>query len=259
MFNWTTDSVWVNTIPDIPTVDAISGALFLLGCTYVVYRLIRFQEWPYLYAIVLFVGGLLPSIMTLAFPQENPSTVRTGAAMPIVAMLIAIPPYLVARSVRASFGGAVGRTAGALLLTATFTTTLLVNVDQYFRVYAAQHERSSQHTYEVAQVVNAFLTGGGHQDDVHILPGAYWIDTRLVAIQLGHVEWDPLTALTAVRDSDGIDRERMVIVKPDDRTSLDTLSRWYPSADHRAHVVDASSGEPWFVTVRIPPNTRAHS
>jgi hypothetical protein len=259
MFNWTADHVWVNTIAGLPAVDSLSGALFLLGCAYVVYRLVRFREWPYLYAIVLFAGGLLPSIMTLAFPQENPSTVRTGAAMPIVAMLIAIPPYLVARSARAWFGGVSGRAAGAILLTATFATAFLINFDQYFRVYAARHERSSQHTYEVAQVVNSFLADGGRQGDVYVLPGAYWMDRRLVAIQTGHVEWDPLTALTAIPESDGVGRKRLVIVKPDDTTSLETLSRWYPSAGYRSHVVDPSGGEPWFVTVVIPPNTRAQS
>jgi hypothetical protein len=80
-----------------------------------------------------------------------------------------------------------------------------------------------------------------------------------LAIQANDVEWDPLTALTAIPGSDGIARRRLVIVKPDDRTSLETLSRWYPSADYRSYVVDRFSREPWFVTVQIPPNTRAQS
>ncbi|HEU5317668.1 MAG TPA: glycosyltransferase family 39 protein, partial [Chloroflexota bacterium] len=49
MFNWRGDVVWVNTIPGERMLDPVSGALFLLGCVYGVYRLVRFRELPFLY------------------------------------------------------------------------------------------------------------------------------------------------------------------------------------------------------------------
>jgi hypothetical protein len=257
MFNWTTDRVWVNTIPNVPIVDPISGALFVLGCAYACFRILRFREPAYLYVLVLLVGGLAPSFLAVAFPHENPSTVRTGAAIPVVALLIATPPYLIARSLRSLGGERAGSMMSGTFLAATFGAIFLINFDQYHRVYPAQHERSSQHTYEIAQVVNAFLAQGGRRVDVAILPGAHWMDRRLVAIQSGDVAWDPLTPLDAIPQRDGSGAKRLVIVKPDDQASLETLNRWYPTAVQQVHVLDTAGGEPWFVTVTIPATSKA--
>jgi hypothetical protein len=258
MFNWKGDLVWVNNIAGERLLDPVSGALFALGCAYALYRLLRFRELPYLYLAVLLFCGLLPSILSLAYPLENPSTVRTGMAIPVVVILVALPPYLIAQRLRRWIGGTPGLAVSGVFLAALFVTIFRINFDQYYRIYPQQHARASMHTTYVAQVVNGFIAMGGERRDVHILPGANWIDTRLIAIEAGDIRWNPLV-LTAddARKQDGVPRERMYVVKPDDRATLDAFARWYPNAIVQTYSLEESGNTPWFVTVRIPPNTTA--
>ncbi len=259
MFNWRGDVVWVNTIPNERLLDPVSGAFFALGAVYALYRLWRFRELPYLYLLTLLFFGLLPSILSLAYPAENPSTVRSGMAIPVVAILVTLPLALLFRQLAAWLGGQRGKVLAGAALAATLAFALRINFLQYFDVYARQHAAASQHTTHVAEVINGFLAMGGRREDVHILPGAYWFDTRLVAIETGDIRWQPLIAsVDDARRDDGVPRERLYIIKPDDRASLDALSRWYPNAIQQVFTIPEAGNVPWFVTVRVPPNTTAH-
>jgi hypothetical protein len=254
MFNWRGDAVWVNTIPGQPFLDSLSGALFVLGVAYAVYRLLRWRELPYLYLFVLMFIGFMPSLLSLAYPGENPSTVRMGMAIPLTAILVALPVALLARRVAGLVGGRHGTAAAGIVLGTVLLPVLMTNADQYFRVYARQHSRSSQHSAEVARAVNGFLALGGRREDVYILPGANWFDTRLVAIQTGDIRWNPLLPnVDGARRADGVPRPRLYVVHPDDRQSLALLQQWYPDATTWAHVVPDSDGRPFFVTVLVPP------
>ena len=259
-FNWHGDLVWTNTIPEIPMLDPVSGALFVLGCAYGLFRLIRHRELPFLYLFVLLFVGMLPSILSLAFPVENPSTVRMGMALPITVILIATPLYLLVRRLAGWVGGRAGLATGAIALAAALLLIFQDNFHKYYFVYAAQHAQSSQHTSAVGRAVNGFLALGGQRQDVHIFPGAYWIDSRLVAIEAGDIRWDPLVrSLADVRAQDGVDRPRLLIVKPDDHATLDTLGKWYPTAIEQEHALAETKNQPWFVTVLLPPGVRAQA
>jgi hypothetical protein len=258
MFNWRGDTVWVNNIAGERLLDPVSGALFFLGCVYAVYRLVRYRELPYLYLFVLLFVGLLPSILSLAFPQENPSTVRAGMAIPVVMTIVALPVFLLVRRLARWVGGWAGEMAGAAFLAGLLAVILTTNFDQYFRIYPAQHDRASQHSTHVARAVDGFLAMGGRREDVSILPGAHWFDTRLVAIQLGEPKWQPLIPnIEEVRKRDGTPHPRLYIVHPNDRESLERLSRWYPTAIQHVYRLDSTGGNPWFVTVLIPPHATA--
>ncbi len=91
MFHVRGDEVWVNTLPFDPVLDRVTGALFLLGlgiALWVVLRRWRALELTLLLALPIL---LLPSILALGWPSENPSVVRAGGALPIVMILAALP------------------------------------------------------------------------------------------------------------------------------------------------------------------------
>jgi hypothetical protein len=260
MFNWRGDLVWVNTIPGEPILDPISGALFVLGVAYGVYRLIRYRELPYLYLFVLLFVGLLPSILSLAYPGENPSAVRTGMAIPVVAVLVALPLFVLARRLTAWVGGRSRPVAAGLVLGALLVPIFRVNTDQYFRVYARQHSQSSQHSAQVAKAVNGFLALGGRRQDVYMLSWPDWVDARLVAIQAGDIRWNPLLpAVEAARLADGVPRPRLYLLHPNDRPSLTLLLRWYPTAIMQVYAPADAGGQPYFVTLLVPAGTVAAS
>ncbi|MBI3362147.1 MAG: glycosyltransferase family 39 protein [Chloroflexi bacterium] len=91
MFNWTSDVVWVNTVPNRPVLDTLAGGMFILGAAYVLFRLVT---RPNVTDAVLLIGVpflLLPSTLSLAFPNENPSVVRSASAIPLVFLIAAFP------------------------------------------------------------------------------------------------------------------------------------------------------------------------
>lgn len=281
-FNWKSDAVWVNTIPGLPILDAVSGGLFVLGTAYSLYSLIRHRDIRQIHLGIFLFFALLPSIMSIAYPGENPSTVRMGAAIPIVALLTATALYAVlARLARwlgveaqpaKSIDGQQVTIASLLrpqkpmadislgsILIGVFAIAVIgsiwkSNLDAYFTTYPAQHTLSSQHASRFGDVVKGFVAFGGLQDDAFILPGPYWVDWRLVAIEAGDIKWHPIIENVATaRTHDGRPGKRLYIVHPDDRPSLDQLKLWYPLSTVNVAAFPETMGTPLFVTVEVPP------
>ncbi|HET6318794.1 MAG TPA: glycosyltransferase family 39 protein, partial [Chloroflexota bacterium] len=241
-FNWRGDTAWVNNVPLEPFLDPLSGALFVLGCVYCVYRLVRFREALFGMLLLLIPVGLAPSIISIAFPQENPATARSAMAGPVVALIVALAVQMLARRVRILVGGAAGAAAAGASTALVLASMLQLNFHEYFDVYPKQYQKATQHTEPVASVANGFFALGGARQDAHIVLWPHWIDARSVAIQTGQPYWDPViaTADDALKQ-DGAPRTRLYVVHPADKASLDKFSRWYPGAitsEHRLAVLD---------------------
>ncbi|MGI8424776.1 MAG: glycosyltransferase family 39 protein [Chloroflexota bacterium] len=258
MFNWRGDIAWVNNISGERVLDPLSGALFLLGLVYVLYRLIRFHEVAFLYVPVLLLIGLVPSIISVAFPAENPGNLRTGMAMPFAMLLAALPLVIIARRIRVWVGGRIGGGMAGIFVAALLVPIIGTNYDQYFRIYHEQFARSSQHTSYVSRAVLGFVALGGVREDVHIMVWPHWFDLRLVAASAGNVRWDPgIRSIDEALSKDGVARLRLYIVHPDDAQSLQKLRSWYPGGIEHTRALWELGGRPWFVTYILPPGARA--
>ena len=66
---------------------------------------------------------LLPSILSLAFPGENPSVVRTAGAIPVVAVLVGLGLYVVTRAAKELGGTRWGVWLAVPLLALILTAT----------------------------------------------------------------------------------------------------------------------------------------
>ena len=81
---WNGGNVWAHSVPYRPALDVVSAALYLLGVVVLIYRYIRQRTWQDLVLLISVPLLLMPSILSLAFPEENPALNRTaGAAIPI--------------------------------------------------------------------------------------------------------------------------------------------------------------------------------
>jgi hypothetical protein len=258
MFNWRGDTAWVNNVPLMPFLDPISGGLFVLGCAYAAYRLARFREIPYVYLFLLMFVGTLPSTLSIAFPIENPATARIGLVLPITMLFVAIPVVFVARSVRSLLEGVAGRAAAAASLLLLLGAILYNNYDEYFLRYNRSYLNNSQHIIPIVRTINGFLALGGRREDVHLVPWAYWVDTRSVASEAGDIRWQIAMAdIREARKDDGVPRQRLYILNPDDVRSLATLMAWYPDAVRQEVGLPELGGRPYFVTVLVPSGATA--
>ncbi len=239
MFNWRGDDVPINTIPGSPVLGMVTGALFLLGLPFILFRLLRQGERRDIYLLVSFFVMLLPSILSLAFPQENPSVARAGGAIPFVMIIVAIP---LAGAVKRLWGD--GRPAGAarvyllagvclLLATATWGS-----YRWYFVDYAAHTRYSLWNATQMGEAVRDFLTAGGEMDNVYHLPYPHWVDTRNIAINAGDVTWqNDVTDLGLLRVHAVNPAAKLYLVHPADADALAALRAVYPT--HRRQLYDS--------------------
>jgi 4-amino-4-deoxy-L-arabinose transferase-like glycosyltransferase len=235
MFNVVGDTVWANTLPNKPTLDKVGGVFLVLGVMAALYRLFKRRDWPLLMAILAGVTLLLPSILSVAFPGENPSVVRTAGAIPIVAALVGLGLYVVARAAKEMVGTRWGMWLAVPLLALILAATTLINYRRYFVDYYHSYQLSSQNSTEMAQAMRDFIASGGDLSHIVIHAWPYWVDTRALAILMGKPDWqntnvvlDRVTDLERMRDDPA---PQMYLLHPSDAQSLQILKETFPQGN----------------------------
>ncbi len=252
MFNWTGDEAWPNSIPGDPALDFISGGLFVLGVAFAVYRLARYREREYLFVLAGIGIMLLPTALSLAFPNENPSDVRAGGAIPLVFIVVALPlAWMVAQwmpAVRQAEGervpppeslGAEGRTGRVPVLPLVLPAVVLLaiagaNFDRYFVDFNASYRQFSWNSSEVASVLRGFAGSVGDFDHIYILLYPHWIDTRNVATNMGRIGWDQtLQTADAAKAQAGDGSNKLYVLSPNDSKNRTRLQEILPNGQER--------------------------
>jgi hypothetical protein len=229
MFNYRGDVVPANTIPGSPQLDTVTGALFLLGAAYLLWRGIACRDRRAVYLLASFGALLLPSILSLAYPEENPSAVRAGGAIPVVMLMAALPLALMTVGANERRDGRARRLilllpAGLLLL------AVALNADWYFNRYRQQELAASWNATEMGIVARAFAEDGGSLSDVYHVAFPHWVDTRNIGINAGQVTWE-----NAVLDLEDIayhaldPAPKLYLVHPQDDEAVRRLQQQYPA------------------------------
>ncbi|MFQ5407820.1 MAG: ArnT family glycosyltransferase [Anaerolineales bacterium] len=215
MFNVRGDSVWVNTIPGMPVLGAVTGGLFLVGVACVVYRIIRLRRPEDVFVLGMIPVLLLPSVLSLAYPGENPSVVRAGAAIVVVYVIAALPLAALIRYYRRRFRTGFVRHVGIATTVTVIGLAAISNFGRYFREYPTQYVGSAQNASEIGQVVADFAHSIGTYDTVWVRAYPFWVDTRAVGMYAGRLGWDQVF----------LDNEALGIPIDDPRTKLFIVHR----------------------------------
>jgi len=229
MFNFIGDQVWVNTLPGKPSLDMISGALFLCGVIYLLLRLVMRRDRVAGALLLLVPFLILSSTLSLAFPNENPSVVRAGAAIPVVYLILAYPLWLLWKRLLEVWPGRVGRSVGMVSLAVLVGGAALINNDMYFVQYPAQYIGSAQNASEMGAVVHDFATTIGSYDRAWICLHPYWADTRAVCIYAGDVGWEQVMPPDEFTKLQGDTRPLMVILNPRGKECIAAMRADFPT------------------------------
>ncbi len=227
MFNMRGDVVWVNALPDVPVVDWIIGACFLIGVVYGAYRLLRYREYPFVLMFAAFIILLLPSTLALAFPEENPSVVRAGGVAPFVMIFAALPLALW----RKQFAFLASRTLSDLSLGIVLLSIVLLNFNLYFDHYAKQYRRAAWNSTEIAETLREFALAQNDWKHIYVVSAPHWVDHRAVGIHLGIFDFDAhLVQDDAMLHLQTLDRApKMYALKNQDAETLRYLKTLYPN------------------------------
>ena len=229
MFNYRGDVVPANTIPDATVLGPVAGGLFVLGCAYLIWRLLFYRERTAGYLLVSFFVLLLPSVLSLAYPRENPSVVRMGGAIPIVMIIVALPLALLWK--RLEQGRRYRRGPAVTLFPLLLLLILAVahDYDWYFDDYDANIRRSLWNTTELGAVLREFGEEGGQLQNAYHVAYPHWADTRNIAINAGHITWqNAVIDLSQIPEQARQPGRKIYLVHAEDEAALKVLREVYP-------------------------------
>ena len=243
MFNWDNGEIWVHSIPNRPALDIVSGALFLIGAVLVLYRYLRQRHWQDLFLLLTVPLLQLPSILSLAFPAENPALNRAAGSLVPTFLLVAIAlDGLLERITRpvesppAASGAAATRSRP---VTGTVVSWLLVlllagwssfqNYDLVFNKYASQYAAGAWNSSEMGAVIKQFGQTFGSTDNAWIVPYPYWVDTRLPGVWAGIPNRDFAMWSRDLELTLDVSGTKLFIVNSMDTEAMEHLKALYPT------------------------------
>ncbi len=228
MFAWDDGNIWVISIPGRPVLGVVSGALYHLGFVLVLMRYLRKRNWVDLSLLLSVPLLMLPSILSLAFPDENPAINRASAAIIPVFLLIAIALDGLIEALRRGLEGHGGRTLAYGLAGFLFLWSAAQNYQLEFNTFYNQYAQSAWNTSEMGAAIRDFNATIGSGENAYTVAVAYWVDTRLVGMQAGYPTRDTaitLDQLDSLRDETAA---MLFLVKNDDTEALQTLNQLFP-------------------------------
>jgi hypothetical protein len=182
MFNRDNGDIWVNSLPNRPAFELVTAALFLLGIVLLILRYIRQRDWRDALLLASIPILILPSVLSLAFPGENPALNRAGGAS-VAGIIVSA---LALDGLVAGFGSEKKRKLIAYGLTGVLlAASAFGNYDIVFNKFNANFRAGAWNTSEMGKVISQFRDAYGQTDTAWVVPFPHWVDTRLPGVWAG--------------------------------------------------------------------------
>ena len=250
LFNWDDGTIWVNSVPDRPGLDIVSGALFLIGIVLLLVRYFQKRHWQDLFLLFSVPILLLPSILSLAFPLENPAINRSGGALvpTFIIIALALDGLIQAFENTSSVEGGSERTQTSRVFWAYALTGVLLfvsavqNFGIVFHDFDEEYRIGSWNTSEMGAIIKQFGLIYGETDTVWVVPFPFWVDTRLPGVWAGIPNRDFAMFPDNLPSTVSLPGPKLFIVKANiqdpssnDQKSLDLLKQLYPQGSLSLH------------------------
>jgi hypothetical protein len=253
MFTWDDGEIWVHSVTHRPALDVVSGALFLIGVILLLIRYLRKRHWLDLFLLLSIPLLAMPSILSLAFPAENPALNRAGGAY--------VPAFIVVAMTLDGLVTAIGRgktRAGFAwgLAVILMAWSGVQNYDLVFHQYYESFRSGAWNSSEMGAVIKEFEETYGKTDTVWIVPFPHWVDTRLPGVWAGIPNRDFAMWRENLPETVQLPGPKLFMVKAnlqipeaDDQGTLDTLKELYPVGSLELHHSDVEGHDFWIYSV----------
>jgi hypothetical protein len=228
MFGWDNGEIWPISIPHRPVLDVVTSVFFHLGVILLTIRYIRQRHWMDIFTLISIPMLMMPSILSLSFPGENPSLNRSAAALIPVFLVVglAFDGFMVAlESISGSIlNERIAWAAGILLLIWASSQ----NYDLVFNQYKKQYDLASWNTSEMGKVIRGFTEMTGNSDTAWLVGYPHWVDSRLVMINAGFPMQDNAIWPQNFQDTLDDPDPKLFLVNIDDLPAIEALQSLYP-------------------------------
>ncbi len=229
MFAWDNGGTWVVSIPGRPALDWVTGALFHIGLVLLIIRYVRKRNWEDLFTLVSIPLLMLPSILSLAFPNENPALHRSSGAIIPVFTIAALPLAALPDWVRSTWNSRKIMFASVAAVLLLLTISARANYRLVFDDFAERLDEALWNTDDIGRVIQGFAESVGSYETAHVIPYPYWVDTRLVGINAGRPETDYAIRPEDLENLADEERAQLFIFDQDDSENGQLLREIFPS------------------------------
>ena len=178
---------------------------------------------------------MLPSILALAFPIENPSLSRAGGSLIPILIVAAIALEGLLRGLWHTSRGWFGRALVVALGVGLLLVSAQQNYDLVFRQYRLQYQDATWNSGQMGAIARAYIHSIGSTDSVYVVAVAHWVDTRLVAMNAGVFDRDYAIWADDLELTLGQAGPKLFFVKADDTAGMSRLTALYPEGFGNYH------------------------
>ncbi|MGH2619766.1 MAG: glycosyltransferase family 39 protein, partial [Anaerolineales bacterium] len=235
MFSWDFGEIWVLSLPFRPALDWVTGGLFHLGVVLLIVRYLKSRNWLDLFLPLSILVLILPSVLALAFPGENPHPSRAGGAIiPVFAIaatsLVGIEQWGIRR-----LGGKTGQRIGAGFAGALFLLTAVGNYSLGVTLYGEHMRRGAWNASELGTVAHGFGESVGSFSQIYVMAYPHWLDSRLVAVDAGRPGQDFGIWPEQVSQLEPTAEARLFFLHPMDENGHNLLRELFPTGFLTSH------------------------
>jgi hypothetical protein len=252
MYFWDNGGIWVHSIPNRPALDVVTAGLFFLGASALLARYLRRRHWLDLFMLLSVPLLMLPSVLSLAFPEENPSLNRSGAAIVPVFIIAALGLEALLSGIIRRNPTSRGRMVAVLIGGALLFFSIQQNYGLVFDQYKNQFFATSLNTSEMGEVIRDFADSVGSEDSAYVVPYPYWVDTRLVGINAGYPRKDYAIYAQDFQATQIDSRAKLFLLKPEDQENLELLRSVFPQGTTQTYL-SKYGPEKNFTMFFVPP------
>jgi hypothetical protein len=220
--------IWVHSVPNRPALDLISASSFFVGLVFMIYHVRNQKNWEFAALLISIPVLMMPSILSLAYPGENPSLNRSAGSLVPIFVVIGIGINVFIRSIVDTFSKKNSKIIAILLGILIITISMINNYQLVFNTYGQQFDKNAWNSSEIGGVIKKFVQAGNNPERAFVIPFPHWVDTRLVGFNADYPGKDYALSRSAISETALMPDEKIYIYKPEDIETQAELEQWFP-------------------------------
>ncbi len=220
--------IWVHSIANRPALDVLSAAMLFLGMITGILRYFQQKDWRVLFLLFSIPILMIPSIISIAFPAENPCLNRTAGALVPIFIIAGMGLDTFLYNLKRQLNGLTGSLISSFVCVSLLTISVFQNYGLVFIQYKNTYINSSWNSSQMGGVIRDFVNIYGDPNSAYVVGYPYWVDTRLVGMNAGYPTKDYAIWPKDFAKTQANPRAKLFILYQNDTKSLDALREMYP-------------------------------